>query len=407
MGPDKKSPPETPDRPAGTDAGGQSTGVEVEALSGAEVKSPAPELEAKQNEAWRRSTAGLEAASQRYRDFYDSAPVGFVTLEASGLIREVNRTAASQLGAAGDSLIHQPFASFIAAGDQERFHRFLAQIFQAAGPHRSEIRLARADGGQFVARLDGVAATDADGQQVCRASLTDISELQQTEKKLRESERLFAAFMEHLPSVAVIRDAHGRYLFANAAWEQAFHRNREECRSKTSDELWPPEVAAKFKEQDRLVIERGEPLQSVVTLPQADGLHHWIYFRFPIVDEFGQPAMIGVNAIDVTEPLETKARLEHLLVSGPAAIYTFKAEGIFAPTYISDNVKGLVGWEPADFLDNPRFWIKHVHPEDRRRVLKRVELPWPEDHQSFEYRFLAKDGAYRWMHDEIRLVPRR
>ena len=114
--------------------------------------------------------------------------------------------------------------------------------------------------------------------------------------------------------------------------------------------------------------------------------------------------MIGINAIDVTEHLETKARLEHLLASGPAAIYTCEAEGNFAPTYISDNVKGLVGWEPRHFLENPRFWIKHVHPEDRRRVLKRLELPWPEDHQTFEYRFLAKDGAYRWMHDEVKLV---
>ena len=45
-----------------------------------------------------------------------------------------------------------------------------------------------------------------------------------------------------------------------------------------------------------------------------------------------------------------------------------------------------------------------MHPEDRRRVLKRLEFPWPEDHQTSEYRFLAQDGAYRWMHDEVRLV---
>ncbi len=45
-----------------------------------------------------------------------------------------------------------------------------------------------------------------------------------------------------------------------------------------------------------------------------------------------------------------------------------------------------------------------MHPEDRRRVLKRLGIPWPEDRQTFEYRFLAKDGAYRWMHDEVKLV---
>ncbi len=151
-------------------------------------------------------------------------------------------------------------------------------------------------------------------------------------------------------------------------------------------------------------METGEALQTLDPLPHADGIHQWISHRFPIVDPDGRTVMIGLNAIDVTEPLATKTRLEHLLGSGPAAIYTCEAGGNFAPTYISENVKGLVGWEPRYFLDNPRFWIKHVHPEDRRRVLKRVEFPWPEDHQTFEYRFLAKDGAYRWMHDAVKLV---
>ena len=45
-----------------------------------------------------------------------------------------------------------------------------------------------------------------------------------------------------------------------------------------------------------------------------------------------------------------------------------------------------------------------MHPEDRPRVLEQLELPWTEDHQSLEYRFLAQDGAYRWIHDEVRLV---
>ena len=32
---------------------------------------------------------------------------------------------------------------------------------------------------------------------------------------------------------------------------------------------------------------------------------------------------------------------------------------------MSENVKTLVGWEARDFLADSRFWLKHVHPEDR------------------------------------------
>ncbi|MDP2045835.1 MAG: PAS domain-containing protein, partial [Deltaproteobacteria bacterium] len=57
-----------------------------------------------------------------------------------------------------------------------------------------------------------------------------------------------------------------------------------------------------------------------------------------------------------------------------------------------------------EFLADSRFWLLHVHPEDRPRVSKRLEFPSSEDRQTYEYRFLAKDGAYRWIHDEVRLV---
>ena len=120
----------------------------------------------------------------------------------------------------------------------------------------------------------------------------------------------------------------------------------------------------------------------------------------------GKPKDIAIdaNAIDVTEVLKTKERLEQVLASGPAAIYTCEPGGDFALTYISGNVKGLVGWEARDFLADSRFWLNHLHPEEVPRIIKQLEFPWPEDRQSLEYRFLAKDRAYRWMHDEFRLV---
>ena len=275
-----------------------------------------------QNDELRRGQISLEEANRKYSDFYDFAPVGFLTLDESGLIREVNLTAASQLGVTRRHLVDKPFRFFIEVEDRNRFRLYLKRVFQEPGPQPGEIKLQRPDGGSFFARLDSVAVTDVSGARVCRTSITDISDLKQAEEKLQASERLFASFVGHLPSVAVIRDLEGRYLFANAAWEQAFQKRREEWLGKTSEELWPPEVAAKFREQDRLVIESGEALQTLGSLRHPDGLHQWISHRFPIVDQDGQTVMIGINAIDVTEPMATKARLEQVLDSGPAAIYT-------------------------------------------------------------------------------------
>jgi two-component system cell cycle sensor histidine kinase/response regulator CckA len=410
MGQDRKPPTRTPKLREKTKANLQSEIPGLQELSLDEMRALVRELQmqqlelARENEALRQAHQSLAEAHNQYRDFYDFAPVGFLTLDESGLIREVNRTAASQLGMDRSRIIGMSCWFFLADEDRDRFRVCLAQVFPGPESQPCEIKLHRPDGGNFFARLDSVAATDVSGARICHTSITDISDLKQAEQKLQESERLFASFMEHLPSVAIIRDLEGRYLFVNEALEKVFNNTREDWLGKTMVALWPPEVVEKFKAQDRLILKTGKPLRALDTLRHPDGLHHWTYYVFPIIDQEGKTVMIGTNAVDVTEQLETKVRLEHLLASGPAAIYTFGAEGNFAPTSISDNVKGLVGWEPRHFLENPRFWIKHVHPEDRRRVLKRLEFPWPEDHQTCEYRFLAKDGAYRWMHDECKLV---
>ncbi|MDO9531266.1 MAG: PAS domain S-box protein [Deltaproteobacteria bacterium] len=407
---DRKPPRGTPKLREKAEARLQSKAPGVQDLSHDEISVLVHELQVHQielemqNDALRQSQLSLEEAHRKYSDFYDFAPVGFLTLDESGLIREVNLTAASQLGVTRRHLIDKPFRFFIAGEDRRRFYLYLKRVFQEQGPHSGEIKLQQPDKGSFFAHLDSVAVTDVSGARVCRTSITDISDLKQAEEKLQASERLFASFVGHLPSVAVIRDLEGRCLFANAAWEQTFQKSREEWLGKTSEELWPPEVAAKFREQDRLVIETGEPLQTLGSLPHPDGLHQWISHRFPIVDQDGQPVMIGINAIDVTEPMAIKARLEQVLDSGPAAIYTCDPGRDFAFSYISENTKTLVGWEARDFLADSRFWLDHVHPEDRPWVCQRLVFPWPQDRQTYEYRFLAKDGAYRWMHDDVRLV---
>jgi two-component system cell cycle sensor histidine kinase/response regulator CckA len=410
MGQDGKPPQGTPDLREKAEANPPSEDPGFQDVSLDEVSALVRELHIHrieseiQNETLRQTQTSLEEATKKYRDFYDFAPVGFLTLSEAGLIREVNLTLATRLGVTRGDLIDKPCWFFIEGEDRDRFHLCLKRLFLEPGPHRCEIRMRQPGGGNFHARLDSIAITDVSGARLCRTSITDISDLKQAEQKLQESERLFAAFMGHLPNVAVIRDLAGRYLFVNDTVLQAFHNTREEWLGKSIEDLWPPEEVEKFRAQDRLVLETKQPVRALLTLRHPDGPHHYISYTFPIADQEGNTVMIGTNGMDVTEHLETKTRLEHLLAYGPAAVYTFEAQGNFIPTYISDNVKELVGWEPRHFLENPRFWIKHVHPEDRRRILQRVKLPWPEDHQTVLYRFLAKDGSYRWMHDEFKLL---
>ena len=114
---------------------------------------------------------------------------------------------------------------------------------------------------------------------------------------------------------------------------------------------------------------------------------------------------------DVTESERTnenlfavKARLEHLLNTSPAMIYSFKATGNHEATFASNNIKTQLGHDPHEFLDDPAFWTNHVHPEDLERVFGEMDQLFKTGRHVQEYRFRHKAGGYRWMRDELVLV---
>ena len=45
-------------------------------------------------------------------------------------------------------------------------------------------------------------------------------------------------------------------------------------------------------------------------------------------------------------------------------VYSFAATGDFAPTFISENVKRVLGYCPDEYLKNADFWRARVHPDD-------------------------------------------
>jgi PAS domain S-box-containing protein len=97
-------------------------------------------------------------------------------------------------------------------------------------------------------------------------------------------------------------------------------------------------------------------------------------------------------------------RLEALVNASPVAMYTCRAGGDYAATFVTAGVRTLWGYEPEDFLNDPRFWRDRIHPEDAPAIFQGLSRVFERDTHSYEYRFRTKSGEYRWTHDELRLV---
>lgn len=99
-----------------------------------------------------------------------------------------------------------------------------------------------------------------------------------------------------------------------------------------------------------------------------------------------------------------QARQQLLLTSTPVVLYARRTTGEYAATFVSENVVEQLGHSPKDFTNHSDFWIHHIHPDDRAYVLAGLARTFEHGRHIHEYRFLHKDGTYRWLRDEVRLL---
>ena len=100
----------------------------------------------------------------------------------------------------------------------------------------------------------------------------------------------------------------------------------------------------------------------------------------------------------------SETRLETLLSSSPAVLYSCKATGDYGVTFVSDNVAKIFGYSSDEFIAESGFWAERIHPDDRERVFEELLRLFDCGTYAHEYRFLHKDGTYRWVLDEFEVV---
>jgi PAS domain S-box-containing protein len=230
----------------------------------------------------------------------------------------------------------------------------------------------------------------------------DITERKQTEEALRQSEERFARFMHHLPGLAWIKDMQGRYLYANAAAEQAFNTPREKLYGRMDEDIFHPDVAAQFRRNDEQALTDEKGVQVIETLKHADGiLHSSLVSKFPIPGPDGSTTLIGGTAFDITERLkaeealrESEERFSAILRQATAGIVRKDAEGRLL--FVNQAFCNMLGYTELD-LTGKTVW-EFIHPDDvaeNKRSYDRLMLegiPF-----KLERRLLRQDGSVIWV----------
>ena len=108
-----------------------------------------------QREEMRREELAWEASLARYVDLYDSAPVGYCTLD-DGVINEANLAAANMLGVDRVALIGQPMTRFIHSADLDVYQQCRQRFSETDETQECELRMLKKGETVFWAHVSAV-----------------------------------------------------------------------------------------------------------------------------------------------------------------------------------------------------------------------------------------------------------
>jgi PAS domain S-box-containing protein len=328
---------------------------------------------------------------------------GFLALVGEdGRILWVNPRGASLFGFESPGALRgRGAADLVDPGDRERF---LEALRSPAGPEPAALELNGRSGDAASFPLEGSLspAGDFDGRPAW------VLALRLSDGARREADRLRpeAARLERLLALAADwaweTDPGGLFSFVSSGVENALGYAPSELIGRS-----PWDFMEEPGEGLREALEGREPFRRLECIfrHKAGRRAAFDLAGEAVFDDGGGTAGHRGVALDARgrKGLESQREaLERLLDSPPAAVYLARADADRAVVRIGAGVKDLLGYEPGEVLSEAGFWVRRVHPEDAPRL----KAPGSGAFCA-EYRFRLKDGSYRWVRDEARVLPGR
>ncbi len=355
----------------------------------------------------RRAERALRESEARLRAIIDNWPSVIFVKDPQGRYLLANKACEPIAGEPAERIVGKTDHDYLPAEVADRFRADDRRVLETGETLRYEEEAPL--GGEVRTSLTvKFPLRDAAGRPyaVCGIA-TDITELKRAAEALRVSEERFARFMQHLPGLAWIKDSEGRYVYANDAAANAFGKTRAELYGRTDDEVFPPDTAAQFRENDRRALASGAGVRVVETLRHGDGVvHHSLVSKFPIPGPDGTAALAGGMAIDITEEVRTRAVLEESeerfrqLAENINAVFWMSDPRKAEMQYVSPAYERVWGRPCQSLYEQPLSFFEAIHPEDRDHVrAASLERQGRGEAVDVEYRVVRPDGSVRWVRD--------
>jgi PAS domain S-box-containing protein len=187
--------------------------------------------------------------------------------------------------------------------------------------------------------------------------------------------------METAPITAFVKDAAGRFLYANPHMLATVGRRMgSDWRGKTAADFWSADLVAQIRADEEAVLRDGAFKAFTQVMPFEDGPHTFLLMKFPLATDDGRINLGGVG-IDVTHQSNTASQRDRIT----AAIEQVAESVVIADleariTYVNPAYEQLTGYGRAELIGrNPRLIKSGLQPrsfyEEMWTALK-SGVPW-------------------------------
>jgi len=293
--------------------------------------------------AVRNPKTELEAATQRFVDLYDFAPIAYVSFERAGRIEEANLAATELLGVPRDLLIGRPFAFYVT--DLDLFLHHLLCCRTSHEQVKTELQLKPRKGEPIPVQLlsTPITSTTRNGALLYQTAIIDLSERKRHEQQLAEQARL----LDLSNDAIIVRDKNERITYWNRGATKLYGYTRQEAVGAVIQHL----LKSKFPEPLPRIYEkllRDNQWQGEIVHTLRDGRRLTMFSRWSLDrDARGNRAYVLETNNDITQRKRAEQRqtvnlaVTKILAESPALSYAVQR--------ILQNVCETLGWEVGAF----------------------------------------------------------
>jgi sigma-B regulation protein RsbU (phosphoserine phosphatase) len=261
----------------------------------------------------KHSEMALLRAEEKYRSIFEHITEGIFQTTPEGRYLSANPALAAIYGYASAEDLMKGMTDighqlYVDAGRRPEFVRRMEESDVVSG---FESRVYRKDGSIIWITENVRAVRGADGTVQCyEGTVEDITERKRAEEEVRNSETLYHSLVETLPQNIFRKDLHERFTFANQRFCQTLGRKLDEILGKTDFDFFPPDLAAKYQRDDRVIMETGKMMEVVEEHQPPGGEKLYVdVVKTPLRDSQGN--IIGLQGIfwDITEKKRAEENL--------------------------------------------------------------------------------------------------